>query len=118
MALVDTITSLLDAYGVDVSLQKRVVSAHSPVSDTVLATNTSQTARCFVITKTAGRNIRDLVSMQRVASVSEINAFFGPSPVVSDGDSFTLNNQKYSIQSVGEIAFAGSIVGYKVTATR
>lgn len=113
MALVDTITSLLDAYGVEVSLQKRVVSAHSPVSDTVLATNTSQTARCVVVNKADARS-----GDNDARNVSRVSLFFGSSPSVEIGDRFQLSGKTHAIETVGEIQFAGSIVGYKVTATR
>ena len=113
MALVDTVTSLLDAYGVDVTLQKRTASAYSPTSDTIAATNTAETARCVVVRKAEQRTGE--TDSRNVATVA---LFFGPSPSIAIGDRFVLNSKTHAIESADEINFRGAVVGYKVTATR
>lgn len=120
MSLIDTVTSLLDAYGVDVTLQKRTTSAYSPTTDTHAATNTSEAARCFVVRngETMGVGRPGTEGDLKPQTAADLSLFFGPLPAVSIGDAFTLNEKRYSILTASEIAFAGSIVGYKVTATR
>lgn len=113
MSLIDTVTSLLDAYGVDVTLQKRTTSAYSPTTDTHAATNTSETARCVVVRKADQRTGE--TDSRNVATVA---LFFGPSPSLSIGDRFVLSGKTHAIETADELSFMGSIVGYKVTATR
>jgi hypothetical protein len=113
MSLANTVTALLEKYGVDVTLQKRSASAYSPTSDTIAATNTAETARCVVVRKSEQRT-GELDSR----NVSTVALFFGPSPQISIGDRFTLDGKSHAIETAEQLAVSGVTVGYRVTATR
>lgn len=113
MALADSVENLLQRFGVTVTVQKRTVSAYSPVADVAVATNTEAEARCIVISKTSARR-----GEQEQNSLQTVNLFFGPSPVIEKGDRFTLSGKVHAIEQVQEFARAGVIIGYKVQATR
>lgn len=113
MALADSVDSLLQRFGVTVTVIKRTVSAYSPVADIASQTVTESSARCIVISKTTARR-----GEQEQNSLQTVNLFFGPSPVIEKGDRFTLSEKVHAIEQVQEFARAGVLVGYKVQATR
>lgn len=113
MALADSVDSLLQRFGVTVTVTKRTVYAYSPVADIASQTVTESSARCIVISKTTARR-----GEQEQNSLQTVNLFFGPSPVIEKGDRFTLSGKVHAIEQVQEFARAGVLVGYKVQATR
>ena len=113
MALADSVDSLLQRFGVTVTVTKRTVSAYSPVADIAAQTVTESSARCIVISKTTARR-----GEQEQNSLQTVNLFFGPSPAIEKGDRFTLSGKVHAIEQVQEFARAGVLVGYKVQATR
>lgn len=120
MALADSVDSLLQRFGVTVTVTKRTVSAYSPVADIAAQTVTESSARCIVISKTTARRgeQEQRRGEQEQNSLQTVNLFFGPSPVIEKGDRFTLSGKVHAIEQVQEFARAGVLVGYKVQATR
>lgn len=113
MSLEKTVESLLDRFGVGVTVLKRSITNYSPVADVFVQANSETSARCVVINKSQAR-----VNERESNSVQSVLLFFGPSPVIEKGDRFMLAGKMHSIETVQEFARSGVVVGYKVQATR
>lgn len=113
MSLEKTVESLLDRFGVGVTVLKRSISSYSPVADVFVQANTESAARCVVINKAQAR-----INERESNSVQSVLLFFGASPAIEKGDRFMLGGKMHAIETVQEFARAGVVVGYKVQATR
>ncbi len=122
MSIAQSVTGLLQRFGVDVVINRRIYSAYSPASDTRKANDYQITVRCVATTRNTMRG-GGSYAQSKIGSADSGNVviqgfFFGPDEPIAMGDTFTYNWQKYSIDSCIELAVSGDIIGYKVTAKR